>query len=68
MTSNDYLANRDAEQVRPALQALGLTVGVVIGSIPVSPRRAAYAADVVYVSSKEVCFDYLRDGLARDLY
>jgi preprotein translocase subunit SecA len=65
VTSNDYLANRDAEQVRPALQALGLTVGVVTGSVPVSPRRAAYAADVVYVSSKEVCFDYLRDGLAR---
>jgi preprotein translocase subunit SecA len=65
VTSNDYLANRDAEQLRPALQALGLTVGVVTGSVPVSPRRVAYAADVVYVSSKEVCFDYLRDGLAR---
>jgi len=65
VTSNDYLANRDAEQVRPALQALGLTVGVVTGSVPVAPRRVAYAADVVYVSSKEVCFDYLRDGLAR---
>ena len=65
VTSNDYLANRDAEQVRPALEALGLTVGVVTGSVPVSPRRTAYAADVVYVSSKEVCFDYLRDGLAR---
>jgi preprotein translocase subunit SecA len=64
VTSNDYLASRDAEQVRPALEALGLTVGVVTGSIPVSPRRAAYAADIVYVSSKEVCFDYLRDGLA----
>ena len=64
VTSNDYLANRDAEQVRPVLEALGLTVGVVTGAIPVSPRRAAYAADVVYISSKEVCFDYLRDGLA----
>ncbi|MBC9882174.1 hypothetical protein G8O24_33140 [Bradyrhizobium sp. INPA01-394B] len=64
VTSNDYLAGRDAEQVRPALEALGLTVGVVTGDIPVSPRRAAYAADIAYVSSKEVCFDYLRDGLA----
>jgi len=64
VTSNDYLANRDAEQVRPVLQALGLTVGVVIGTTPISPRRAAYVADVVYISSKEVCFDYLRDGLA----
>jgi preprotein translocase subunit SecA len=64
VTSNDYLAGRDAEQVRPALEALGLTVGVVTGGIPVTPRRAAYTADIVYVSSKEVCFDYLRDGLA----
>jgi preprotein translocase subunit SecA len=66
VTSNDYLANRDAEQVAPALEALGLTVGIVTGSVPVSPRRTAYAADVVYISSKEVCFDYLRDGLARN--
>lgn len=64
VTSNDYLAGRDAEQVRPALEALGLTVGVVTGDVPVSPRRAAYAADITYISSKEVCFDYLRDGLA----
>jgi preprotein translocase subunit SecA len=65
VTSNDYLANRDAEQARPVLEALGLTVGVVTGIIPVTPRRTAYAADVVYVSSKEVWFDYLRDGLAQ---
>ena len=65
ITSNDYLANRDAEQVRPALESLGLSVGVVTSNIPIAPRRAAYAADVVYVSSKEVCFDYLRDGLAQ---
>ena len=64
VTSNDYLASRDAEQVRPVLEALGLTVGVVTGPVPVSPRRIAYGADIVYISSKEVCFDYLRDGLA----
>jgi preprotein translocase subunit SecA len=62
---NDYLAARDEKDLRPAYAALGLTTGLVIGGDSVQSRRKAYGADVVYVSSKEVVFDYLRDGLAR---
>jgi len=62
---NDYLAARDEQDLRPAYAALGLRTGLVIGGDAVPSRRKAYAADIVYVSSKEVVFDYLRDGLAR---
>jgi preprotein translocase subunit SecA len=67
VTSNDYLANRDAQDLRPAYAALGLGIGTVVGGDSVQSRRSAYAADIVYVSSKEVVFDYLRDGLARSV-
>jgi preprotein translocase subunit SecA len=62
---NDYLAARDEQDLRPAYAALGLSCGLVIGGDAVPSRRKAYGADIVYVSSKEVVFDYLRDGLAR---
>ena len=64
VTANDYLADRDAQDLRGAYAALGLSVGTVIGGDLVPKRQAAYGADIVYVSSKEVAFDYLRDGLA----
>ena len=67
VTSNDYLASRDAQDLRPAFAALGLSLGSVVGGDSVQSRRTAYGADIVYVSSKEVVFDYLRDGLARSV-
>jgi preprotein translocase subunit SecA len=66
VTSNDYLAARDAEIMGPVYRALGLTVASVTASV-VDPRarRAAYACDVVYTTNKQVAFDYLRDSLVR---
>lgn len=63
VTVNDYLASRDAEITRPILEALGLSVGVIIGGMSVEDRRAAYAADVTYCTNKELAFDYLRDRI-----
>ena len=65
VTANDYLARRDAEFLAPAFRALGLSVAVVAGGDETDSRRATYAADIVYISSKEAAFDYLRDGLTR---
>lgn len=63
ITVNDYLAQRDAEWMRPVYAALGLTVGCVVHGVAPEERRAAYACDVTYCSNKEVAFDYLRDRL-----
>ena len=63
VTVNDYLAARDAERMGPIYKALGLTVASVVHGIPPDERRAGYAADITYVSNKELAFDYLRDRL-----
>ncbi len=63
ITVNDYLAERDAETMRPVYAALGLTVGCIVQGVNPDQRRVAYAQDVTYCSNKEVAFDYLRDRL-----
>lgn len=66
MTFNDYLAGRDAAWMGPVYEYLGLTAGCVREGMSSAERRAAYAADVTYVTAKEAGFDYLRDGLCMD--
>ncbi len=64
VTVNEYLANRDAEWMRPAYEALGLSVGIIHSDQPLEGKQAAYAADVVYGTNHEFVFDYLRDNMA----
>ena len=45
---------------------LGLSVGFVQQGMAPAARRAAYGADVTYVTAKEAGFDHLRDLLAMD--
>lgn len=61
ITSNDYLAARDAEQLRPLYERFGLTVGAVTEATPAAGRRAIYRSDIVYCNNKTITFDYLRD-------
>ncbi len=63
LTVNEYLVRRDEKLMRPLFRALGLTVGTVTQDMPIAQRRAGYACDIVYVTSKQVQFDYLRDRL-----
>ena len=63
ITVNDYLAERDAETMRPVYELLGLTVGCVRQGMDPDARRAAYGCDVTYCSNKEITFDYLRDRM-----
>ncbi len=64
VTVNDYLAERDSEQLRPVYAALGLTVGLVAHGQRPEERQAAYAADITYCTNKDLVFDYLRDRLS----
>ena len=63
VTVNDYLAQRDAELMRPVYKALGLSVGVIISGLEDNQRRDAYRCDIVYGTNKEFGFDYLRDQI-----
>jgi preprotein translocase subunit SecA len=63
VTTNDYLAARDAEWMGSIYRALGLTVGCLVHGMTDADRVAAYQADITYGTNKEFAFDYLRDQL-----
>ncbi|MGB5443047.1 MAG: preprotein translocase subunit SecA, partial [Gammaproteobacteria bacterium] len=63
ITVNDYLVERDADNMRPLYEFLGLTVGTITEGMDEPARRAAYACDVVYATNKQIAFDYLRDRI-----
>lgn len=65
LTFNDYLAQRDARWMGPIFDFFGLTVGSISDGLPPDQRRAAYAADITYVTAKEAGFDFLRDQLCQ---
>ncbi|HEX3870668.1 MAG TPA: preprotein translocase subunit SecA [Pirellulales bacterium] len=62
-TTNNYLARRDAEWMRPVYELLGMSVGLVESSSTTDERRTAYACDITYGTAKEFGFDFLRDLL-----
>lgn len=64
MTSNDYLARRDSDLVRPLFERLGVTVGCIQQESDPTSRQKAYACDITYGTAKEMGFDLLRDRLA----
>ncbi|MDA1137287.1 MAG: hypothetical protein O3B01_01775 [Planctomycetota bacterium] len=63
ITANDYLAERDAQWLKPLYEFCGLSVGHVIGAMEADARKKNYARDITYTTSKEVCADFLRDNL-----
>jgi preprotein translocase subunit SecA len=67
VTVNDYLANRDAEWMRPIYEALGVTVSAIQEGDGPPERREKYACDVTYGTNSEFGFDYLRDNMAGSL-
>lgn len=64
ITANDYLAERDAREMAPLYQALGITVSWVTETMPDEERKSAWRNSVVYASNKMVAFDHLRDRVA----
>ncbi len=67
VTVNEYLAQRDADWMRPVYEFLGLTVGVSKSGQLQDEKRAAYDSDITYATNNELGFDYLRDNLAFSL-
>src|SRR6185369_6705500 len=65
VTVNDYLAKRDAEEMGPIYEKLGLTVGCIQDDQEDDERRQNYAKDITYGTAKEFGFDFLRDRLKK---
>ncbi len=67
VTTNDYLAKRDSEWMRPVYEALGMNVGFLYNMQPQSEKHAAYSCNITYGTNSEFGFDYLRDNMAYSL-
>nr|WP_318030394.1 preprotein translocase subunit SecA [Mycoplasmopsis bovis] len=66
-TVNEYLAQRDAEEMGQVFTFLGLSVGINRAQMDPSLKREAYACDITYSIHSELGFDYLRDNMASSI-
>ncbi len=62
-TANDYLAQRDAELMRPLFSRCGLDVAALGPGMSPEQVPEVYRSDVVYATSRQFLADYLRDQL-----
>ena len=65
VTVNDYLVKRDSNWVKPAFEALGMSVGYIQSDMEPGgdTRRKQYECDITYGTNSEFGFDYLRDNM-----
>ena len=63
VTVNDYLAQRDAEWMRPIYEFLGLSIGTIYSGQSTEEKIEAYKSDIIYATNNELGFDFLRDNM-----
>lgn len=69
VTTNSYLAKRDAEEMGKVYEFLGLTIRLPFADdeeekITPKEKKEIYSADIVYTTNSGLGFDYLIDNLA----
>jgi len=62
-TVNDYLAQRDADEMGPVHRLLGMSVGCLAQKMQDAERQANYKCDITYGTASEFGFDFLRDRM-----
>src|SRR5574344_1927006 len=68
VTVNDYLATRDANELKPIYEFLGYSVGALSDAVRDDDiRREQYACDITYGTNSSYGFDFLRDNMVYDL-
>lgn len=68
ITSNGYLARRDALEMGQVYKWLGLTVGIGVKedakeSMDTDEKKKIYHSDIIYTTHSALTFDYLLDNL-----
>lgn len=64
VTVNDYLARRDATEMKPLYEFLGYSVGIVTGDErDEKSKLEQYSCNIIYGTNNEFGFDYLRDNM-----
>lgn len=67
ITVNEYLSQRDMEEMKPLYNFLGLSIGLNNSTISPPEKKVAYECDITYSTNSEIGFDYLRDNMAKTL-
>lgn len=70
VTANEYLAYRDAAEMRPAFEFMGLTERSGVSQKPGEfltneQKRRNYNADILYTTHSVLAFDYLLNNLVK---
>ena len=65
ITSNEYLAKRDCEEMGELYEFLGISSGVILHENTLDERREIYKKDIVYAINSEIGFDYLKDNMVK---
>ena len=63
VTANEYLSERDAEEMGNIYRFLGMSVGVNLQRLSIEEKKIAYNSDITYTTNTELGFDYLRDNM-----
>jgi len=61
VTTNDYLASRDADQMGKLYNFLGISYGALASGMTARNRQKVYSSDIIYGRNSEFGFDYLKD-------
>lgn len=69
ITANEYLAERDGQEMGQVFKWLNLSVGIGAGKeeLDIEEKRALYSSDIVYTTHAKLGFDYLFDNLGSEL-
>lgn len=67
VTVNEYLAKYQSELMGRVYSLLGMSTGVIYSGQSDQEKREAYKCDIVYGTSSEFGFDYLRDHMVERL-
>lgn len=63
VTPNEYLVNRDSNEIRSIVRGLPVEVGHIRHTDENFLKAVSYEYDIIYITNYELCFDYLRDNL-----
>ena len=66
VTVNEYLAGYQSELMSRVYSMLGMKTGCLLEKQSLEEKQEQYAADIIYGTSSEFGFDYLRDNLSQN--
>lgn len=68
VTVNDYLAERDEQQMKPIFEFFEITTNVVKTDSEIDEKDEIYGSNIIYGTNSTFAFDYLKDNLTMNMH